>query len=629
MKTVALVLLVAFAIAQPIAALAQKDKTYIRANTNDEALQRLAKEDSSRYWIAHVEALRIAREKGWPIEGLQYIGEDGRPLYYSTSNDAAAGLTQTIALRNNMGVQGLNMWMGEWDENHARSTHQDLVGRLFYGDAQSPLGDHATHVAGTLIGSPPGATTSRGMAPQASLFQFNWDNDQAEMAASAGSPLNLLVSNHSYGIDYGYRWTDNLWQWNGGAAQFVAGGDDPGQGRYDDIARATDLTCASAPFYLPVVAAGNDNTSNPSSGSTVRDGSSGTPVSWNPALHPAGDGTQRCNISDRAIAKNALTVGNLQANSTINPSSSRGMTDDGRVKPDICGKGTDLYSAVSSSNSAYDTYTGTSMASPNVAGSLLLMQEAYEKRNGNVGLFMRSATLKGLAIHTAADLGNPGPDVTYGWGLLNASECGRVINEDVAWNGVQTSRILEFPGNTGYVYSFNTTGAFRVTLCYTDVAGTNTSVHNDPTAKLVNDLDLRVIGPGGVTYFPFVLDTANPDANAVHGDNDKDNVEMVYRSGIPAGTYDVYVNAEGSVSGGLQPYSLLINGQNNACNFFVNHGPNNIVPGTYNAQGAIGSQGIVPAGSAVTYQAGVAVSLKPGFKAASGTSFIGRIQSCN
>ncbi len=94
MKTVALVLLVAFAIAQPIAALAQKDKTYIRANTNDEALQRLAKEDSSRYWIAHVEALRIAREKGWPIEGLQYIGEDGRPLYYSTSNDAAAGLTR-------------------------------------------------------------------------------------------------------------------------------------------------------------------------------------------------------------------------------------------------------------------------------------------------------------------------------------------------------------------------------------------------------------------------------------------------------------------------------------------------------------------------------------------------------
>jgi hypothetical protein len=35
---------------------------------------------------------------------------------------------------------------------------------------------------------------------------------------------------------------------------------------------------------------------------------------------------------------------------------------------------------------------------------------------------MKSATLKGLACHTAFDAGNVGPDYVYGWGLLNMSK---------------------------------------------------------------------------------------------------------------------------------------------------------------------------------------------------------------
>jgi hypothetical protein len=44
------------------------------------------------------------------------------------------------------------------------------------------------------------------------------------------------------------------------------------------------------------------------------------------------------------------------------------------------------------------------MSSPQVAGSLFLLQELYAKQND--GQFMRSATLRGLAIHTAEDAGN-------------------------------------------------------------------------------------------------------------------------------------------------------------------------------------------------------------------------------
>ncbi|MBC8643492.1 S8 family serine peptidase [Flavobacterium lindanitolerans] len=65
-------------------------------------------------------------------------------------------------------------------------------------------------------------------------------------------------------------------------------------------------------------------------------------------------------------------------NVTINSGSSRGPTDDFRVKPDITGNGTSLYSTFETSDSAYGTLTGTSMASPNVMGTLLLLQQYYK-----------------------------------------------------------------------------------------------------------------------------------------------------------------------------------------------------------------------------------------------------------
>ncbi len=51
------------------------------------------------------------------------------------------------------------------------------------------------------------------------------------------------------------------------------------------------------------------------------------------------------------------------------------------------------------------------MANPNVAGSLALLQQYHREIYGS---FMLAATLKGLAIHTAADLDEPGPDYRTG-----------------------------------------------------------------------------------------------------------------------------------------------------------------------------------------------------------------------
>src|SRR3546814_11657169 len=76
-----------------------------------------------------------------------------------------------------------------------------------------------------------------------------------------------------------------------------------------------------------------------------------------------------------------------------------------------------VLSTSSSGNDAYTLLSGTSMASPNIAGSLLLLQELYALRHD--GAFMRAATLKGLDTHTAGEAGpSTGPDYRFGWGVL-------------------------------------------------------------------------------------------------------------------------------------------------------------------------------------------------------------------
>src|SRR5690606_18150660 len=132
--------------------------------------------------------------------------------------------------------------------------------------------------------------------------------------------------------------------------------------------------------------------------------------------------TYEKNAKNNLVVANAnpfVNSGGFLVNTVINSSSSQGPSDDGRIKPDIAGDGTNVYSTYNSNNSSYATLSGTSMASPNVSGSLLLLQEYYYQLHEN---YMRSSTIKGLVCHTAIDPGTPGPDAKFGWGLLDARE---------------------------------------------------------------------------------------------------------------------------------------------------------------------------------------------------------------
>jgi hypothetical protein len=182
-----------------------------------------------------------------------------------------------------------------------------------------------------------------------------------------------------------------------------------------------------------------------------------------------------------------------------------------------------------------------------------------------------ASTLRGLAIHTADAAGtNAGPNYKYGWGLFDAKNAAQLFAGNFFSNGlpfIKEIRLfngdyIQFP-----VTVTNSTPQLKVTICWTDPAGTAfPAVVNPTNLALINDLDLRVISPNGTTTnYPWVLNPTNPAAPATKGDNFRDNVEQVVVPSPTAGTYLVrvthkrnIVNATGQSS--AQSVSVLTSG---------------------------------------------------------------------
>lgn len=502
-------------------------------------------------------AIAVAQANNWPIytakedgsiSELMKLSPAGFPIYYATDNVNAARSTRANHLHTGgslgLNLNGQDMTVREWDGGNVRASHNAFGGRVtVVDDASAATVLHATHVCGTLIAAASPAAV-KGMAWQANARTFNWTDDASEALSEVQD--GMLISNHSYGTPITSNGTTL-------PASFI--------GSYSGDAAAWDDIAYNAPYYLPVMSAGNDgqNENNP---------------------EPLAFGFDK--LVGNKTAKNNLIVASCEdvtvaADGTVNPAnviisafSSEGPTDDFRIKPDITGNGSNLTSTSNSSNAGTAVQSGTSMASPNVAGTLVLVQQHYKNVTNS---FMRASTLKGLACHTADDAGQVGPDAVFGWGLLNAKKAVETITN----NGL-TSWISEenLNNNQTFTMTVNSPGGIPLigSITWTDVPGKSSNLlANDPTPALVNDLDIRITR-NGTTYYPWKLDF-DPNSPAIrNGDNSVDNVEQVKIDAPAAGEYTITVSHKGSLVNGSQKYSLVITGLSSS--FAINSTSDNL-----------------------------------------------------
>lgn len=504
-------------------------------------------------------AIAVALQKNWPIRvetpdgvisELMRISPQGIPIYYTTDNVAAARATRVNHL-NSGGSLGLNlngqgMTARVWDGGNVRTTHNAFGGRVqVVDDPGSASIFHATHVTGTMVASANPATV-KGMAPEANARTFNWTNDLGEIYAEA--QLGMLVSNHSYGVPVTNGQGVTLPSW------YIGG--------YFNESFEWDEAAYNAPYFLAVMSAGNEGTNENNT-------------------DPIGFGFDK--LTGEKGAKNNLTVANcldvtvgtngvVTGTITINDSSSQGPTDDFRIKPDITGNGTNLTSTSNASNTATGQATGTSMSAPNVAGSLLLLQQHYKNLTNS---FMRAATLKGLACHTADDAGQIGPDPVFGWGLLNTKFAAETISNNGLSSWVSEENL---DNNQTYTMTVNASGTAPLiaSITWTDLPGeitTDITIPNNPRRVLVNDLDIRITR-GTSIFNPWRL-TTDPTSPAVrNGDNNADNVEQVKIDNPAAGQYTITIKHKGSLVTGSQKYSLVVTGLSSS--FSINSTSDNL-----------------------------------------------------
>ena len=273
-------------------------------------------------------------------------------------------------------------------------------------------------------------------------------------------------------------------------------------------------------------------------------------------------------ISMEGSAKNVITVGaaessrpNVQdlcatpqasadsARDIVN-FSSRGPTDDGRLKPDLVAPGTHVTGAepdfpgynglgtcgpfptdYSSASAQYSIASGTSQATPAVSGAAALVRRWYRHAKG---VDPSPALTKALLVNTATDLAGgdngkgdaigPGPNTDQGWGRVNV---GNVFDSTAReFRDQLPADLLSGSGESRLrAYAVQSGGApVKITLAWTDAPGSTVG------SAIVNDLDL-VVEAGGRTYKGNVF--ADGESRTGGSADPRNNVESVY---LPLGT---------------------------------------------------------------------------------------------
>ena len=112
-----------------------------------------------------------------------------------------------------------------------------------------------------------------------------------------------------------------------------------------------------------------------------------------------------------ADADSVIAVGAVRESGTIANFSSHGPTFDGRIKPEVCARGSSTWCVNPNSTTTYTQLSGTSLACPLVGGAVALIRQAQPEWS--------AMQIREAVIMTASQSFEP--DNSYGYGIMNTA----------------------------------------------------------------------------------------------------------------------------------------------------------------------------------------------------------------
>lgn len=426
------------------------------------------------------------------------MGVDGLRQYDS--------VTQRFSGRTGSGVTvgvldtGLNT--NHMDIAHGRSS---ICGASVVGGEDWDLWfddhGHGTHVFGTIAGSGRTHSSLAGIAPAVSHLRF----------AKVLSPDGFgIAEDVRRGMDYLSRPTSCMWQ-----------------GELSDAVKPLIVNMSLAAVSLEY------------SGRGVGERKLDAIVNGHSQLYvvaQANSGTQ--GFSNFGTAKNSLAVGAVHDSGIIAEFSSHGPTADGRLLPNVVGTGVDLTSVRGrAARSGHTTQSGTSMASPSVAGVAALLMEARPEFRNRPALararLMASAIRPNVHLENRARLPRDSTDgpgafqTQYGLGLVSARTSLTSRDDPEGWLiGSASSR----PDNDSYEYIDievpEDAGRLDIVLTWDEQPA------DTLTRSVLNNLDLWV---------DRGADCGEGACGEYASRSEVDNVEWLLIDAPPPGTYRIKV----------------------------------------------------------------------------------------
>jgi len=315
--------------------------------------------------------------------------------------------------------------------NHRKMVAYKLYQGAVFGD-YSGFNYHGTHVNGTIGGNDStfGTTDYDGMAKLCHLYFVDIGSNGGLVVQTNLTPMYDTIY-LGRGLPYTILQHSGSWGWGNSS------------GTYLTQDATTDAYIYNYKDFLNLYAAGNEYSAT--------------------------------RIRNPGMAKNVLTIGstlNGTSSNSISSFSSRGPTQDQRIKPNIMAPGSNLYSAYGGNSTGYQYMSGTSMATP--------------ASNGAIGLIRQYL----LAGYYPTGLVNPGDSIKYqSAALLRAMaqvSCDPNVGSytipsfDIGWGRIDVDSVCYFDGDARRLIILDDTIGINTGNAITD----SFEVHSSMTLRI-------------------------------------------------------------------------------------------------------------------------------------------------